>query len=162
MDTMAPGSTGCAGPRADSAVSGTQLFSQVWSEEIWKVIQPDYEQLCNTMPQRIQEKVTKRVLDDAQRKEPKEGKKQKKERKAVQEDNSEAKIALELMRFDDDGEEDDDLTRVEANIANKLLEKKMKEVMDDVLKHKERRNVYMNLAWTGPCANTALQSNILY
>ena len=136
---MAIASTGCAGPRADSAMSGTELFSRVWSEEIWKEIQPEYEQLCNTMPQRIQEKATKRLLENAQRKE----KKQKKERKEA---------------GDDDGEEDD----VEANIAKKILEKKMKEVMDDVLKHKERRNVYMNLAWTGPCANTALQSNILY
>ena len=95
---------------AESAMSGTELFSHVWSEEIWREIQPEYEQLCSTMPQRIQEKATKRLQENAQKKDQKDGKKQKKERKE---------------EGDDDGEED-----VEA-IANKILEKKMKDVMDE-------------------------------
>ena len=58
-----------AGPRAESAMSGTELFSDVWSEEIWREIQPEYEQLCSTMPQRIQEKATKPLQENAQKKE---------------------------------------------------------------------------------------------
>ena len=34
--------------------------------------------------------------------------------------------------------------------------------MEEVAKNKERRNVYMNLAWTSPVANTGLNDKILY
>ena len=80
-------------------MSGTELFSRVWSEEIWIEIKPEYEQLCNTMPQRIQDKAAKRLQETAQRKELNEVKKQKKERNEA---------------GGDDGEDD-----VEANIEKK-------------------------------------------
>ena len=38
----------------------------------------------------------------------------------------------------------------------------MRSVLEDVREKKERRNTSMNLAWTGPCDNSSLQTNISY
>ena len=42
------------------------------------------------------------------------------------------------------------------------IQRKISSVIDELHEKKERRNAYMNLAWTGPNDNTSLQVNIPY
>ena len=93
-------------------MSCREPFSHIWREKIWPEIESDYTELFNAMPQRIQEKVTK--------KEKKEEKKQKKERKAPDNERKEQREA-----GDDDDADENDPTKV----ASMLLQKKMKAVM---------------------------------
>ncbi len=43
-----------------------------------------------------------------------------------------------------------------------IIQDRMVAVMEEVRVKDERRNVYMNLAWTGPIDNTQLQTNLTY
>ena len=127
-------------PPAVSALPGTEHFTQVWRERIWKVIEPEFSKLFDHPTTRIEEKAAKRLR---QKKEKNEDKKHRKERKASDKEN--------------DGDSDDP-----THVANDLLKSKMKLTMEGVQRTSEARNVYMNLCWTGPCANTTLHKDIHY
>jgi hypothetical protein len=125
-----------AGTADDFAISGAESFRDVWARRIYPVIRLDYEELMSTTPSRIKARQG-RTLE-------KKGKKEKKEKQEKKSD--------EEVFWDGVGTETDE----EAS------RRKIVSVLEEVREKSERRNAYMNLAWTGPIDNTSLQVNIPY
>ena len=118
----------------------TESFRTVWSESVYPVIQAEYDALVREVPSRLQAKHDSKVakLENKEKKE----KKEKKEH-----EGRSVKGKHERLAFD---------------TPDQSILRKMETILDDLSERKERRNVYMNLAWTGPVENTRLQENIPY
>ena len=118
----------------------TESFRTVWSESVYPVIQAEYDALVREVPSRLQAKHDSKVakLENKEKKE----KKEKKEH-----EGRSVKGKHERLAFD---------------TPDQSILRKMETILDDLSERKERRNVYMNLAWTGPVENSRLQENIPY
>ena len=112
---------------------GTESFRAVWAETIYPVIKSDYQALLQTVPSRL--KVKREQLEQDQKKTEKRDKKKAAGREDV------------VFAFD---------------TPDLAIHRKLAGVLADLRETKERRNVYMNLAWTGPVENTRLQEKIPY
>ena len=118
----------------------TESFRTVWSESVYPVIQAEYDALVREVPSRLQAKHDSKVakLENKEKKE----KKEKKEH-----EGRSVKGRHESLAFD---------------TPDQSILRKMETILEDLSERKERRNVYMNLAWTGPVENSRLQENIPY
>ena len=91
--------------------------------------------------------MNKRFSEKSQSKDPKGNKEHKKKRKAETQDRDEQMEAGNV-----DCKEDDP---VWTAIAKDPIEEEKQGVMKEVVKHKENRIIFMNLAWTSLVANAA-------
>ena len=154
---MAASSANVIAPAAPCATSslGAVSFSEVWSTTIWPVLREDYNALLRMTPSRLKAKNDKKE---------KEKEKQKEKKKPKKEKNGDAEKENEHFPLGND-EEDAMLCQLPDDVPDdngELCCRKIASVLEDMKETGERRNVYMNLAWTGPCDNTRLQSSILY
>ena len=106
-------------------------FAEFWFATVYPAIQESHQKLLTTTPTRIAEK--------AKEKKEKKGKKDKKE------DTDKEKKEKKEDKYKEDDEEKDP------------VREKIASVVQDVRKDGERRNVYMNLAFTGPIDNSSLE-----
>ena len=127
-------------------------FADVWADKIYPEIQGDYAAILRMTPTKIANKATKRFLEEADKAAEK---RDKAEKKAKKKENK-------LIRRTSEKDEDDELHQQEDASLSDACEERMKEVVTEVGEKKEKRNVYMNLAWTGPVANTPVQADISY
>ena len=137
--------------RADRDAAAT--FMDVWRCDIFPQIQSDYEDLLLTMPLRMQER-----QQESKKKKDKKENESKKEKKDKKKDKRDQKESEGQEEEEEEGEEEG----AEANASAGVVQRKMQEVMAVVRAKSERRNVYMNLAYTGPVDNTGLQGNLPY
>ena len=125
----------------DVAFSVAASFADVWVRHIYPVLQPAYEELLSTTPLRMKAKQGK-ALEKKEKKEKKE-----KDKKDKQEMND---------------EEEEFWKHSLAETEKEATQRKIASVLEEVKVQSERRNAYMNLAWTEPNDNTSLQVNIPY
>ena len=143
---------------AHSSAASVDSWLEKWEKEIFPIVKEFYDELFHQAPTRIQEKV---AAEKDKRAKKRLHKKEKDERKA-------ARKAKKTQSSDKDEEEDDpandeeDADVSDDQIAQMLLDKFMKETMEEVTKHKEKNSVGMNLAWTNPTANSKLQQDISF
>ena len=121
-------------------------FVDVWSEKIYPVIKDDYAMLVGKSP-------TRRTARMQVKAEKKAKKKDKNERKQT---------AASAANNDVPTEDYSDDEAASAACAHADNQERLQEIVTAVHEKKEKRNVYMNLAWTGPIDNTSLQANISY
>ena len=117
----------------------TESFRTVWSESVYPVIQAEYDALVREVPSRLKAKHASKVA--------KLEKKEKKRSAKGEHEGRSVKGEHEGFAFD---------------TPDQSILRKMETILEDLSATKERRNVYMNLAWTGPVENTRLQENIPY
>ena len=154
---MAASSANVIAPAAPCATSslGAVSFGEVWSTTIWPVLREDYNALLRMTPSRLKAKNDKKE---------KEKEKQKEKKKPKKEKNGDAEKENERFPLGND-EEDAQFWQLLDDVPDdngELCCRKIASVLEDMKDTGERRDVYMNLAWTGPCDNTRLQSSILY
>ena len=114
-------------------ISGAESFRDVWVRQIYPLIKPDYEELLMATPLRMKAKHDKTLERISEKKDKKEKK-----------------------------EEKDKKEKTESREEGECMLRKIESVVMEVREKSERRNAYMNLAWTGPHDNTRLQVNIPY
>ena len=117
----------------------TESFRTVWSESVFPVIHAEYDALVREVPSRLKAKHASKVA--------KLEKKEKKRSAKGEHEGRSVKGEHEGFAFD---------------TPDQSIFRKMERILEDLSETKERRNVYMNLAWTGPVENTRLQENIPY
>ena len=118
----------------------TESFRTVWSESIYPAIQAEYDALVREVPSRLKAKHASKMA-----------KLEKKEKKRSAKGEHEGRSVK--------GEHDEGFA---FDTPDQSILRKMETILEDLSETKERRNVYMNLAWTGPVENTRLQENIPY
>ena len=122
-----------ASPNAASAGADDLMsFRDAWTNIIYPKIWEEYEDLLGRIPFRIEAKEDIKVAKEVAKKEKKDEEKKEKKNKK-------------------------DPAVPDQHVVNKL-----KSILAEVKKHGERRNAFLNLAWTGPVDNTSLQSDISY
>ena len=143
---------GAPGKGAESAIieHGAESFRDMWSAKICPVIQKDCEGVLKMPPTRVQKRSEKKE----QQKEEKKATHQKekthdKKRQEEEEEECTAESAEETAVPDEQNTKD----------AEAIYDK-MNAILQDVKEAGERRNAYMNLAFTEPVDNTPLQANI--
>ena len=110
--------------------------------------------------------IPKRVAASEQAKREKKEKKEKKaaKTKKTKKDRETAdRRAASADKNDEKDEKDeiDDGTELSDKELS-VVHCKLQSILGDVAEHRERRNTYLNLAWTGPVDNTSLQTSIPY
>ena len=143
---------------ADASAASADSWVASWANEIFPVCKDVFDELFRTIPSRVQEKMP---AEKDKREKKRLHKKEKDERKA-------ARKARKTQSSDKDEEEDDpandeeDAEVSDDQIAQMLMDKFMKETMEEVTKHKEKSSVHLNLAWTNPSANSKLGKDISF
>ena len=117
-------------------------FLEYWTSTVYPLIKDEYERLLNTTPTRITERHRERKEKKAE--------KEKKEKKTAEDEEEDADKENKVKKEKKAEDEEEPDARKE----------KITSVVEDVQKKGERRNVYMNLAWTGPVDNSFLQEKI--
>ena len=147
--------------------NGTESFRDVWSATIWPVIQQDYEDLLRTLPTRMKQRSEKKEKEKKEKEKEEAEKKKKKERKhkkekkdheTIAEEEEEVATEDEIVTFEsaEESKGSDELKKKDANV----LHDKMSGILQEVKQKGERRNAYLNLAFTGPADNSPLQANM--
>ena len=118
-------------------------FKQFWASDIYPLVKDDFERLQKSTPTRIAQKQTKH---EEKEKEKEKEKAEKEKAKAAGSKKEKAEKEKEKEKAE---KEEKDFVR-----------EKLQQTIEDVRAKRERRNVHMNLAWTGPIDNSYLGEKI--
>ena len=132
-------------------------FIDVWAEKIYPVIKDDYATMVGKSPtQRYARMQVKAAKKERRKEEERDKKLKKKEKKHPKEE------AASASKDEDPTEEYSDQEAESASLTYSDNQQRLQEIVTAVNEKKEKHNVYMNLAWTGPVDNTSLQATISY
>ena len=118
-------------------------FKRYWATTIYPVIKDDFERLLHTTPKRIAETHERETAEKAEKAERKNETAEKNIYKILKE-NAPALQQLEPKK-----------TEKQDPVLTKIMS-----IFEEAKNKGERRNAFLNLAWTGPIDNTFLQETI--
>ena len=121
-------------------------FKEYWATTVYPAIKDDFERLLQTTPKRI---AKKHERDTAEKAEKAEKIKEQAENQKEKKNKSEEENAPELQQPEGKNKEKQYPVRT-----------KITSIFEEAKDKGERRNAYMNLAWTGPIDNTYLHEKI--